>query len=175
MKRHPRKTRPALALAAAMLAAGSLAPAPAQAEGEIIKVRIMSSDLAATIAQGAVHTCREKGYQASAVVLDRAGNMIAAQRDTLASRHTLEIAERKAGLVVMSGTDSGDMRKNREDIRPELNQMQGIIVMDGGVQIRVAGSLVGAVGVSGAPGGDIDAECARGGIDKVRDILDFAD
>ena len=175
MKRQTPKSTTALALAAAMLTASALAPAPAQAEGEIIKVRIMSSDLAATIAQGAVHTCREKGYQASAVVLDRAGNMIAAQRDTLASRHTLEIAERKAGLVVMSGTDSGDMRKNREDIRPELNQMQGIIVMDGGVQIRVAGSLVGAVGVSGAPGGDIDAECARGGIDKVRDILDFAD
>ena len=129
----------------AALAAAALAAPPAQAEGEIIKVRIMSSDLAATIAQGAVHTCREKGYQAAAVVLDRAGNMIAAQRDTLASRHTLEIAERKAGLVVMSGVDSG------------------------------AGSLVGAVGVSGAPGGDIDAECARGGIDKVRDILDFAD
>ena len=157
------------ALAAAALAVTALAAPPAQAEGEIIKVRIMSSDLAATIAQGAVHTCREKGYQAAAVVLDRAGNMIAAQRDTL------EIAERKAGLVVMSGVDSGDMRKNRDDIRPELNQMQGIIVMDGGVQIRVAGSLVGAVGVSGAPGGDIDAECARGGIDKVRDILDFAD
>ena len=135
------------ALAAAALAVTALAAPPAQAEGEIIKVRIMSSDLAATTAQ----------------------------RDPLASRHTLEIAERKAGLVVMSGVDSGDMRKNRDDIRPELNQMQGIIVMDGGVQIRVAGSLVGAVGVSGAPGGDIDAECARGGIDKVRDILDFAD
>lgn len=168
-------TRLHAALAAAVIAAPVLFAPPAQADGEIIKVRIMSSDLAAKIAQGAVHTCRDKGYQAAAVVLDRAGNMIAAQRDTLASRHTLEIAERKAGLVIMSGVDSGDMRKNRDDIRPELNQMQGIIVMDGGVQIRVAGSLVGAVGVSGAPGGDIDAECARGGIDTVRDILDFAD
>lgn len=163
------------ALAATTLAVTAFAATPAQADGEIIKVRIMSSDLAAKIAQGAVHTCRDKGYQAAAVVLDRAGNVIAAQRDTLASRHTLEIAERKAGLVVMSGVDSGEMRKNRADIRPELNQMQGLIVMDGGVQVRVAGSLVGAVGVSGAPGGDIDAECARGGIDTVRDILDFAD
>ena len=162
-------------LAAAAFAVAAFAAPPAQAEGEIIKVRIMSSDLAAKIAQGAVHACRDKGYQASAVVLDRAGNMIAAQRDTLASRYTLEIAERKAGLVVMSGSDSGEMRKSRGDIRPELNQMRGIIVMDGGVQIRVAGSLVGAVGVSGAPGGDIDAECARSGIDKVRDVLDFAD
>ena len=132
-------------LAAAAFAVAALAAPPAQAEGEIIKVRIMSSDLAAKIAQGAVHA------------------------------YTLEIAERKAGLVVMSGSDSGEMRKSRGDIRPELNQMRGIIVMDGGVQIRVAGSLVGAVGVSGAPGGDIDAECARSGIDKVRDILDFAD
>ncbi|PIW26523.1 MAG: hypothetical protein COW30_14565 [Rhodospirillales bacterium CG15_BIG_FIL_POST_REV_8_21_14_020_66_15] len=167
--------RPVTVLAAAVLAAVILAAPTARAEGEILKVRIMSSDLAAKIAQGAVHACREKGYQASAVVLDRAGNMIAAQRDTLASRHTLEIAERKAGLVVMSGADSGDIRKNRGDIRSDLNHMRGVIVMEGGVQIRVAGSLVGAVGVSGAPGGDIDADCARGGIDTVRDILDFAD
>ena len=67
-------------LAAAAFAVAALAAPPAQAEGEIIKVRIMSSDLAAKIAQGAVHACRDKGYQASAVVLDRAGKMIAAQR-----------------------------------------------------------------------------------------------
>lgn len=147
----------------------------AVASEEIIKVRLMSSDMAVKIAQGAVHACRDKGFQAAAVVLDRAGNMLAAQRDTLAARTTLEIAGRKAGAVILSGVDSGQLRDSRADISPQLNLMQGIIVMDGGVQIRAAGSLVGAVGVSGAPGGDIDAECAHAGIDTVRDILDFAD
>lgn len=167
--------RPSFFLAALALAVGISLPFTAKADEQIIKVRIMSSDMAVKVAQGAVHACREKGYQASAVVLDRAGNLLAAQRDTLASRTTIEIAQRKAGAVILSGVDTGEFRDNRSDIAPQLNLMQGIIIMDGGVQIRAAGSLVGAVGVSGAPGGDIDAECARAGIDTVRDILDFAD
>ncbi len=149
--------------------------APALMANDVIKVRLMGSDLAADIARGAVHACREKGYQVSAAVLDRSGDILAAQRDTLASRHTLEIAERKAGTVVLSGVDSGQMLKNRGDIRPELNEMRGLIVMEGGLQIRAAGSLIGAIGVSGAPGGDIDAACAEAGLEAVRDRLDFAD
>ncbi|MBC8339442.1 MAG: heme-binding protein [Rhodospirillales bacterium] len=149
--------------------------APATATEEVLMVRIISSDLAAKIAKGAVHACRKKGYQATAVVLDRNGDIMAAQRDTLASRYTLEIAKRKAGTVILSGVNSGDMLKNRGDIRPELNHMQGLIIMGGGLQIRAAGSLVGAVGVSGAPGGDIDAECAQAGLDAVQETLDFAD
>lgn len=158
--------------AAAVLLAGAATPAGAD---DVIKVRVMGSDLAAEIAKAAVHACREKGYQASAVVLDRGGDMMAAQRDTLASRFTLEIAERKAGAVILSGVDSGELRKNRGDIRPELNHIRGLIVMEGGLQIRAAGSLIGSVGVSGAPGGDIDAECARAALDTVQDKLDFAD
>lgn len=159
---------------AACLAAACAAAAPASSE-DIIKVRLMGSDLAADIARGAVQSCREKGYQVGVVVLDRAGDTMASQRDTFARRHTLEIAARKAGLSVMSGVASGEMRDSRGDIRSELNHMQGIIVMEGGIPIRAAGSLVGAVGVSGAPGGDIDADCANAGIASVQDRLDFAD
>jgi uncharacterized protein GlcG (DUF336 family) len=166
-----KKYSPAIAAAIAL----ALQALSAYAATDVIKVRIMGSDLAADVTRGAVHACRAKGYQVSAVVLDRAGDVIAAQRDTLAARHTLEIAERKAGTVVLAGVDSVQMVQNRQDIRPELNQMQGIIIMGGGVQIRAAGSLIGAVGVSGAPGGDIDEECAKAGLEKVADRLDFAD
>ncbi len=166
-----RRTAAGLALALTL----GLTGMPAQAEDDVIKVRLMGSDLAADIARASVHACRERGYQVSAVVLDRAGDIIALQRDTLARRHTLEIAERKAGVVVLAGVDSGQMRDNRGDIRPELNHMQGLIIMTGGVQIRAAGSLIGAVGVSGAPGGDIDADCAEAGIEAVSERLDFAE
>jgi uncharacterized protein GlcG (DUF336 family) len=142
---------------------------------DVIKVRFMGSDMAADIARGAVHACRDKGYQVSAVVLDRAGDAMATQRDTFAKRHTVEIAARKAGLAIMSGVSSGEMRANRADIQAELNHMDGLIVMDGGLPIRAVGSLIGAVGVSGAPGGDIDAACAQAGIDSVQDRIDFAD
>lgn len=158
----------------ALLAMGTMAAAPAGAD-DVIKVRLMGSDLAADIARAAVHACRDKGYQVGVVVLDRAGDVMASQRDTLARRHTMEIAGRKAGLAVLSNASTGDMRDSREDIRNELNHMEGLIVMRGGLPIHAAGSLIGAVGVSGAPGGDIDEQCALDALETVQDRLDFAD
>ncbi|MDZ7805434.1 heme-binding protein [Thiohalophilus sp.] len=149
-----------------------LAALPLQAN-EVISVKRITMDLAAEIAGAAVKDCREKGYQVSAVVVDRNGNTQMAMRDTLASRFTLQIAEEKANLVIMSGIPSGQFRGSRQDIRQELNHIDGIVVMDGGLPVQAAGTNIAAIGVSGAPGGDIDAECAARGIAAVQDRLDF--
>jgi uncharacterized protein GlcG (DUF336 family) len=105
---------------------------------------------------------------------NRAGNLQVALRDSLAARHTLEIAERKAGMAIMSGSDTGEFRAARADIRPELNHIDGLIVMDGALPIRAAGSLIGAIGVSGAPGGDKDRACAAAALRKLEERLEFA-
>jgi uncharacterized protein GlcG (DUF336 family) len=156
-----------LALIAAVLPALAAQP-------DVLPVRQIGLELARDIAMGAVEACRRDGYNVSAVVLDRAGNLQVALRDTLAARHTLEIAERKAGMTIMSGLDSGEFRDLRGDIRPELNHMKGLIVMDGALPIRAAGSLIGAVGVSGAPGGDKDKACAAAALNTVAERLEFA-
>ena len=158
-------------LLSALLAASfnSLAAQP-----DVLPVKQIGLELARDIAMASVEACRKDGYNVSAVVLDRAGNVQAALRDTLAARHTLEIAERKAGMSIMSGIDSGEFRAARGDIRPELNHMAGLIVMDGALPIRAAGSLIGAVGVSGAPGGEKDAACAAAALKKVEERLEFA-
>jgi len=140
---------------------------------DVITVRQMTAELAGDIAREAMLACREKGYQASAVVVDRAANTMAVMRDTLAARHTISIAEEKANAVIMSGVSSGDFVKNRGDIRMEMNHVEGIIMLDGGLPIQGGGYMLGAVGVSGAPGGDIDAACAQAGIDAVADRLAF--
>ena len=124
------------------------------AQPDMLPVKQISLELARDIAMDAVEACRKDGFNVSVVVLDRAGNMQVALRDTLAARHTLEIAERKAGMTIMSGIASGDFLAARGDIRPELNHIDGLIVMEGGLPIQAAGSLIGAVGVSGAPGGE---------------------
>src|SRR5574340_1514775 len=144
------------------------------ARPDVVPVKQIGLELARDVAMDAIEACRGNGYNVSAVVLDRAGNIQAALRDTLAARHTLEIAERKAGMSIMSGTDSGEFRAARGDIRPELNHMAGLIVMDGALPIRAAGSLVGAIGVSGAPGGDKDAACAATALRKIEERLEFA-
>jgi uncharacterized protein GlcG (DUF336 family) len=144
------------------------------AQPDMLPVKQISLELARDIAMDAVEACRKEGYNVSAVVLDRAGNVQAALRDTLAARHTLEIAERKAGASIMSGIDSGEFLSVRSDIRPELNHITGLIMIEGGLPIRAAGSLIGAVGVSGAPTGDKDAACAAAALKRVEERLEFA-
>lgn len=151
----------------------ALMPSLAMA-ADIVPVKQISLELAQTIAIKSVEACRKDGYNVSAVVLDRSGSVQVALRDTLAAPHTLEIAERKAGMSIMSGIASGEFRKARGDIRPELNHMRGLIVMEGALPIRAAGSLIGAVGISGAPGGDKDEACATEALKAVEERLEFA-
>jgi uncharacterized protein GlcG (DUF336 family) len=156
-----------LALLAATLPAMAAQP-------DILPVKQIGLELARDIAMASIEACRQDGYNVAAVVLDRAGNLQVALRDSLAARHTLEIAERKAGMAIMSGVDSGEFRAARADIRPELNHINGLIVMDGALPIRAAGSLIGAIGVSGAPGGDKDRACAAAALRKLEERLEFA-
>jgi len=144
------------------------------AASDLIPVRQISLELASAIAMKSVEACRKDGYNVSAVVMDRSGSLQVALRDSLAAPHTLEIAERKAGMAIMSGISSSDFRKARSDIRPELNHMHGLIVMEGGLPIRAAGSLIGTAGVSGAPGGERDEACAASALEAAEDRLEFA-
>jgi uncharacterized protein GlcG (DUF336 family) len=75
----------------------------------------------------------------------------------------------------MANSTSAELRKNRPDMIDAPNLLDGVMVLAGGVPVQVAGSLVGAVGVSGAPGGDLDEACARAGVKAVQVELEFAD
>lgn len=96
-------------------------------------------------------------------------------RDVFANQYMTQLAQGKANAVVLSNTSSSALRKNRADIAAELNLLDDLLVLDGGLPVTVAGSMIGAVGVSGAPGGDLDEACAQRGIDGVQERLDFAD
>ena len=142
---------------------------------DVLTVRNVGMELARDLATEAVLACRAKGYQVSAVVVDRNGILRASLRDDLAARFTLQIAEEKANAVVMAGVDSSEFRKNRQDIRQEMNHVNGILVLEGGVQISAGGYRIGALGVSGAPGGERDEECARQALKAVAERLEFAE
>ena len=142
---------------------------------DLLPTKLMSMELARDIAQKAVEACRTQGYQVSAVVVDRGGEPQVVMRDVFATRFNVEIATRKANTSILSGAPSSELRESRSDIRPELNHISGIIIMDGGLPIRAGGQLIGAVGVSGAPTGKIDADCSQKGIDAVNERLEFAE
>lgn len=152
-----------------------LSLSPVSWADDVSTIRQMSYELATDIAKSAVDACFQQGYQASAVVVDRASNIMAIIRHQNASRFTIELAHRKANAVILSGTSTIDFKKNRADIREEMNLVEGIIVLEGGLPIQAAGSLLGGIGVSGAPGGDKDAICAQKGLDAVQERLDFVE
>lgn len=141
---------------------------------EVVSEKNIGMELARDIANETIAACRKDGYHVSAVVVDRHGIVRAALRDDIASRFTLEIAERKANLTVMAWTDSGRFARARQDIRPELNHIDGLVVMIGGVKIVAAGYNIGAVGVSGAPGGEKDEACAKKALKKLNERIEFA-
>ena len=148
---------------------------PAVQATDVVNVKLMTLDLAVDIAQGAIDACREEGYQISVVVVDRSGRTQVVMRDIFANQYMTQLAQAKANAVVLSNTSSSALRKNRADIAAELNLLDDLLVLDGGLPVTVAGSMIGAVGVSGAPGGDKDEACAQSGIDGVQERLDFAD
>lgn len=141
---------------------------------DIVTQKTISMELARDIASKAVQVCREKGYQVSAVVVDSGNNLRVALRDDLASRFTLQISEQKANAAIMAGLPSGEFRDRRGDIRPEMNHVDGVLMMQGGIEILAGGYRLGAIGVSGAPGGDIDESCAVSALKAFEERLEFA-
>ena len=141
---------------------------------DVVNDKSIGMELARDIANEAIMACRKDGYHVGATVVDRHGIVRAALRDDLASRFTLEISERKANITVMAWTNSGQFRNAREDIRQELNHINGLIVMTGGIKITAGGFNLGAIGVSGAPGGEKDEACAKKALNKLQERIEFA-
>lgn len=151
-----------------------LTSAQASAQG-LVNTRQLSLDMARSVADAAIEACRKKGYQVSVVVTDRGGEPLVVMRDIYSNRYFTELAHGKTQAVILANTTSAELRENRPDMVDALNQLDGVKVLAGGVPLQAAGSLVGAVGVSGAPGGDLDEACARTGVAAVQEMLEFGE
>ena len=143
-------------------------------EDTFVTTCVLTATTANQIAVVAEQACRKKGYQVSAAVVDRYGNLIAFVRDPLSGAHTINVSQSKA---YTAATFQGATIELAERLK-FLKGTPGISLVGGGVPIRVAGYMYGAVGISGAPRekipGDVDDACARAGIDAARDALEFA-
>lgn len=147
-------------------------PAPAV---DMAAIPTVGMELARDLTQGAIEVCRDHGWQVSVVVVGKSGDIQAVLRDTLAPRHTLEIAQRKAEAVILSGVSTADLRANRPDVAMELNNVASLLLIEGGVPITFAGVMIGALAVAGAPGPRNNERCALASLAKHQDRLDFAE
>jgi uncharacterized protein GlcG (DUF336 family) len=161
-------------LLASTLCCALALPAVAAAEDAmVVQVKRLTADVAVQIAQGAVAACRTKGIQVGATVVDRDGTVQAVVRDTIASPLTLVISKQKAYTAANFNADTSSAAMAERANGP-VGRAPGITMAAGGLPIEVGGSLLGAVGVSGAPSGKTDAECAQAGIDTVKDDLEMS-
>ncbi len=132
----------------------------------LITVKTLSLDLARGIAEAALAKCRADGNHVSVTVLDRDGLVKIAFRDDGAGPHTLVTSRRKAFTALTFKQPSGQWahRVLSDPAIAGLKDTAGTIALDGGMPLKAGGEVVGAIGVSGSPGGDKDEACANAGI-----------
>jgi len=131
----------------------------------------ITADVANTIALGALSACREKGIPISVTVVDRNGIIQVQLRDTTAPPVSLPISKNKAYTAVMFNAKGSQLEGRASS--PLQNMNVGLAFMAGSTTIEAGGRLYGAVGVSGAPDGMVDEECAIKGVETVIDDLEM--
>lgn len=161
-------SRIAHGLTAAAIAGALAAPASA----ELLVRKDLSLDTALAIATTAAATCKAQGYRVSVTVVGRLGEVIVQLRGDNASPHTIENSMRKAYTSRTFRVPSGDFVK-RVQANPTLGQIHlaNVVASRGALPIKVGEDVIGAAGVSGAPGGEKDEACVKAGLDKVADQL----
>jgi len=156
-----------LRLATIGLACALAVPASAQ-----LARKDLSATTAMTIAQTALETCTKQGYTVSVTIVGRSGEILLQVRGDNSPPHTLENSMRKAYTSRTTRAPSGELVKRLKD-NPQLSfvNLTNIIAAQGALPIKIGDDVVGAAGVSGAPGGEKDEACVKAGLDKVADQL----
>jgi len=152
-----------------------IALAPAHAAEGVITYKSLAPDVAFDLARSGLEQCRNDGYQVAVVVTDRFGVPLVELRDRYAPAAALDIAKGKAWTAVTFSRNTSDFVKAMKDgtISAGLAGVPGVTPLAGGVIIEAGGSLLGAVGVAGAPGGEKDEVCAKAGLAAVQNKLEF--
>ena len=140
----------------------------------MVPIKRLTLDYAVRAAQATIAACREQGMNITVAIVDRGGHVQVALRDTLAMPLSLTIAEQKAYAAMNFNVPTSEMA-NRFTSPFSVGKVQGIILSAGGLPITAGGSILGAIGVSGAPSGQVDEECAQAGIDAISDDLEMAE
>lgn len=159
-----------------LVAAGfALGVGTVRAQDATYAVRLITPETALRAAQAALKKCRDDGFQVSVAVVDRAGVAQVLLRDRFAGAHTVKMAVDKAWTAVSFRTNTTDLARATQAGSPQsaIRNRPRVVAGGGGIMIEGAGALLGGIGVSGAPGGDRDDECARAGIAAIQDSLDF--
>ena len=137
--------------------------------------RALTPEVALELAQATLDACRKAGYQTAVAVVDRNGLLQVLLRDQLAGPHTPETARRKAWTAASFKTDTLSMTELTQAGKAQsgVRFVSEAMMAGGGIPIEYEGAIVGAIGISGAPGGEADHECGEKGLQAIEEKLMF--
>ena len=163
-------------VASILIAASLTAASGAQAQDRgTFTLKHLLPETALKATRAALEDCRKRGYQVAVAVVDRSGVAQALLRDRFAGPHTPNTAIGKAWTAVSFRTNTLEFAAETQAGRPSsgVRDLPNVVALGGGVLIEAGGSIVGAIGVSGAPSGEADELCARAGLAVIREDVEF--
>ena len=152
-----------------------LAAFTASAQQGSFQTRTLTPETALVAARAALEACRKEGFQVAVAVADRAGLTQVLLRDRYAGAHTVEVASNKAWTAASFRTPTSALAAETQAGQPMsgLRSLPRVMAAGGGLVIEAGGNMLGAIGVSGAPGGEADERCASAGIKAIADAIEF--
>jgi uncharacterized protein GlcG (DUF336 family) len=135
----------------------------------------LTTHAALLAAQAALARCQKEGFTVAVAVVDRGGHALVLLRDNLAGAHTVQTAINTAATAVSFRMETAELAASTQPGKEGsgIRTLPNVVAIGGGLPIQAKGTQVGGIGVSGAPGGDADAMCARAGIAAIRDALEL--
>ena len=162
-----------ISLALAMTALLSGGVAQAEEETMVVPIQRLAMNMAVKAAQATIAACQKEGLSVAVTIIDRGGHTQVMLRDTLAMPITVEISKGKAyaALNFNSATSTLEERFTGPFGPPSIG---GLITSAGGLPITAGSTILGGIGVSGAPSGETDEACAAAGLKAINDDLEMA-
>ncbi len=139
----------------------------------LLPVQRLDVGLAMKAAQATLEACRKEGLNIAVTVIDRGGHEQVVVRDTMAMPITVPISKQKAYAAMNFNLPTSELetRFTSPFAPPKID---GLITSAGGLPITAGSSIVGGIGVSGAPSGETDQACAKAGLDAISVDLEMA-
>lgn len=137
-----------------------------------VNIKRLSLDTAMRIGKAAIDKCRKEGVQITVTVVDRGGAVQIVMRDTLAMDISVPISKKKA-YTAMSFNSPTSVLENRFTGAYNVPKIEELLVSTGGIPINIGGTIMGGIGVSGAPAGETDEACAVAGLAAVQEDLEM--
>jgi uncharacterized protein GlcG (DUF336 family) len=142
------------------------------ANAQLLARKDLTAAIAIALAETTIATCKANGFQVSVTVVGRNGEVLLQVRGDNTGPHTMENSFRKAYTSRTFRIPSGAMEERiKKDPTLSLQYLAGFTSGRGALPIKVGDDVVGAVGASGAPGGDKDEACVQAALNKIADQL----